>query len=116
LPLKILIVEDNPMARIALEKILALQGFCVQSAGTLQRGRELLDGQAAVILDLDLPDGSGVELLRKIRTENRRTKVMVVTGSVDPALLSDVRSLGPDALFHKPLDVSAMLKHLEPPR
>ena len=116
LPLKVLIVEDNPMARVALEKVLALRGFNVQSAGTLQRGRELLDGQAAVILDLDLPDGRGVEMLRQIRTEDRRIKVMVVTGSDDPALLSDVRSLDPDALFHKPLDLWAMLKHLDPPR
>ena len=104
------------MARVALVKVLALRGFCVQSAGTLQRGRELLDGQAAVILDLDLPDGRGVEMLRQIRTEDRRIKVMVVTGSDDPALLSDVRSLDPDALFHKPLDLWAMLKHLDPPR
>ena len=96
--------------------MLALQGYCVQSAGTLQRGRELLDGQAAVILDLDLPDGSGVELLRQIRTENRGMKVVIVTGSDDAALLSNVRSLGADALFHKPLDLWAMLKHLGPPR
>ena len=115
LPLKVLIVEDNPVARVALERLLARRGFCVQTAGTLRRGRELLDGQAAVILDLDLPDGSGAELLRQIRTENRRIKVMVVTGSVDPALLGDVRSLNPDALFHKPLDFRAMLEHLDPP-
>ena len=116
LPLKVLIVEDNPMARAALEKVLAREGFCVQSAGTLQRGRELLDGQGAVILDLDLPDGSGAELLKQIRTEKRGITVVVVTGSVDPALLSDVRRLDPDALFHKPLDVRAMLKHLDAPR
>ena len=36
------------MARLALEKILAHEGFCVESAGTLQRGRELLDGQAVL--------------------------------------------------------------------
>jgi hypothetical protein len=34
-----LIVEDNPMARTALEKLLALKGFHVQSAGTLQAGQ-----------------------------------------------------------------------------
>ena len=116
MPLKVLIVEDNPMARVALEKVLALQGYCVESAGTLQRGRELLDGQAAVILDLDLPDGCGVELLRQIRTENRRMTVVVVTGSEECAVLSEVRSLGPDALFRKPLDIRAMLKHLDPLR
>jgi DNA-binding response OmpR family regulator len=111
-----LIVEDNPIARTALERVLALQGFCVQSAGTLQRGRELLDGQAAVILELDLPDGSGVDLLRQIRAENRRMKVVIVTGSDDVALLSDVRGLGPDALLPKPLDLWAMLRHLDPTR
>jgi CheY-like chemotaxis protein len=116
LPLKVLIVEDNPMARVALERILARRGLCVESAGTLRRGRELLDGQAVLILDLDLPDGSGAELLRQVRQENRRIKVIVVTGSDDPALLSDVRSLNPDALFHKPLDLRAMLEHLDPPR
>ncbi len=114
MPLKVLIVEDNPTARLALEKVLALRGFRVQSAGTLRRGRELLDGQAAVILDLNLPDGCGAELLRQIRAEDRRMKVIILTGSVDPALLSDVRSLNPDALLHKPLDVRALLKHLDP--
>ena len=116
MPLKVLIVEDNPIARVALEKVLALQGFCVQSAETLQRGRELLDGQAAVILDLDLPDGNGVELLRQIRTESRRVTVIILTGSDDPAVLGDVRRLGPDALFRKPLDVRAMLEQLDPLR
>ena len=104
------------MARLALEKILAREGFCVEAVGTLQQGRELLDGQAAVILDLDLPDGCGVELLRQIRTENRRLTVVVLTGSDDCAVMSEVRSLGPDALFRKPLDVRAMLKHLDPLR
>ena len=76
LPLKVLIVEDNPAARVTLEKILSLEGFYVQSAGTLRRGKELLDGQAAIILDLNLPDGNGVDLLRQIRAENRSMKVL----------------------------------------
>ena len=116
MPLKVLIVEDSLIARLALEKILAREGFFVESACTLQRGREMLDGQEAVILDLDLPDGCGVDLLRQIRAENRRMKVMVVTGSDDCAVLSDVRRLGPDALFRKPIDLWALLKHLGPPR
>lgn len=71
MPPKVLIVEDNPTTRTALEKLLAMEGFHVQSAGTLRRGRELLDGQAAIILDLDLPDGNGVELLRQIRADKQ---------------------------------------------
>ena len=115
MPLKVLIVEDNPTARITLEKILSLRGFHVQSAGTLQRGMELFDGQAAVILDLDLPDGCGVELLKKIRTENRATKVLVVSACEDPIVLREVRLLRPDGLFCKPLDVLKVLEQLRCP-
>ena len=115
MPPKVLIVEDNPIARTTLGKLLALQGFHVQSAGTLQRGMELLDGQAAVILDLDLPDGNGVDLLKKIRTEKRTMKVLVVTACDDPAVLREVRILQPDELLCKPLDVSKVLEHLHRP-
>jgi two-component system KDP operon response regulator KdpE len=113
LPVKVLIVEDNPMARTALEKLLARKGFHVKSAGTLQRGKELLDGQAAIILDLDLPDGNGLELLGKIRTEKHTMKVLVVTACEDPLILRAVRTLGPDGLFCKPVDLSKILEHLD---
>src|SRR5688500_10829154 len=102
------------MARTALETLLAREGFRVQTAGTLQRGNELLDGQAAVILDLDLPDGNGVELLRKIRTEKRAMKVVVLTACDDPVVLRAVRILRPDGLFCKPVDLSTILPHLHP--
>jgi DNA-binding response OmpR family regulator len=115
LPLKVLIVEDNPTARVTLEKLLAMEGFAVQSAGTLREGQELLEGHAAVILDLDLPDGSGVDLLKKIRTEKLPVKVLIATATQDPALLGDVQRLQPDALLAKPLDVTKILEHLDPP-
>ncbi len=102
------------MARTALQKLLAHEGFHVQSAGTLQRGKELLNGQAAIILDLDLPDGNGLELLRKIRTEKRTMKVLVVTACDDPAVRHEVQMLQPDGMFCKPVDLSKILQHLHP--
>ena len=94
------------------QKLLALEGFHVQSAGTLQQGTEMLDGQAAVLLDLDLPDGSGLDLLKQIRAEQRTMKVFVITACDDPAVLREVLLLQPDGLFCKPLDVSKILEHL----
>src|SRR5688500_18428537 len=102
------------MARTALVTLLAREGFHVQSAGTLQRGKALLDGQAAIILDLDLPDGNGLELLRKIRTEKRIMKVLVVTACDDPVVRREVRMLQPDGLFCKPVDLLTILQHLHP--
>jgi DNA-binding response OmpR family regulator len=114
LPVKVLIVEDDPMARTALQRLLAREGFQIQTAGTLQRGNELLDGQAAIILDLDLPDGNGLELLRRIRTEKHTMKVLVVTACDDAVVRREVRMLQPDGLFCKPVDVSTILEHLPP--
>jgi CheY-like chemotaxis protein len=113
LPVKVLVVEDNPIARVTLEKILAHAGFLVHSVGTLREGHEKLDGSAAIILDLDLPDGKGVELLRRIRTENKTVKVLVATGSGDPQVLDEVKELQPDALLRKPLDAGELVKLLE---
>ena len=115
MPLKVLIVEDNPTARTTLEKLLAIRGFRVQTARTLCEGRQKLDGHAAVILDLDLPDGCGVELLKKIRIDQLPIKVLIVSASVDPALWDDVQALHPDAVLEKPLDFPALLKHLSLP-
>jgi DNA-binding response OmpR family regulator len=112
LPVKVLIVEDNPTARSALEKLLTLSGFLVQTARTLREGHEKLNGQAFILLDLDLPDGNGVELLRRIRAEKRPMKVLVITGSSDRRVLDEVRTLQPEALLIKPLDFGAMLKIL----
>ena len=114
MPLKVLIVEDNPAARVTLEKILASEGFLVQSAGTLREGHEKVDGQAAIILDLDLPDGNGVELLKRIRAESKPLKVLVASGTSDPRLLDEVKKLGPDALLTKPINASEVVKLLKP--
>jgi DNA-binding response OmpR family regulator len=108
-----LIVEDNPTTRTALERLLAMEGFHVESAATLQRGMERLDGHAAVILDLDLPDGSGIDLLRKVRTDRLPIQVLVVSACSDAAVLDEVRALQPDAMLCKPLDVSKLFEHLD---
>ena len=104
-----LIVEDNQTARMALEKLLAAQGFLVQSAATLRAAREGLNGHACVILDLDLPDGNGIDLLKKIRNEHLPVKVLIATASVDPWMLNEVRKLQPDTLLFKPLDTRRLV-------
>jgi DNA-binding response OmpR family regulator len=114
LPVKVLLVEDNPVARVSLEKLLKLSGFDVQSAETLREGHEKLDGQAVLILDLNLPDGNGVDLLNRIRTENRAMRVIIASACGDPKVMNDVRTLQPDAVLCKPLDFKGLLELLGP--
>ena len=102
---RVLIVEDEPCSRAAMGVLCRLFGLETHAATTLGEGLALLDlGPDFVILDLVLPDGSGLELLRRVRTENRPVRVAVVTAMSPGRELDAVRALHPDRLLFKPVD------------
>ena len=111
--MRVLVVEDNEAVRTTMVKLLSREGFTVQSAGTLKEGTEKLDRNAAVVLDLELPDGSGVELLASIRREHKPVMVLVATAATDVDLLDAVRRLRPDALLTKPLNLRQLIDLLD---
>jgi two-component system, OmpR family, KDP operon response regulator KdpE len=65
----ILVVEDEVPMRRFLRSALSAQGFQVLEASTLREAEQVVTGNppAAILLDLGLPDGDGIELLRRIR-------------------------------------------------
>jgi DNA-binding NarL/FixJ family response regulator len=65
------------------------------------------------VLDLNLPDGNGIEVLRYARSAGLPARIAVHTGVADPALLQQVRALKPDALFVKPFDPDDLLAWLD---
>ncbi len=79
--LSLLLVEDEPKVASALEKGLRGEGYRVDVALRGDRGLELArKGEyALVILDLMLPGMDGLEILRTLRREGNRTKVLVLT-------------------------------------
>lgn len=109
----VLIVEDDHVSRLALMSILSRLEYRVNAAGSVAEGLASLDGQHCVILDLDLPDGSGTTVLERIRSENRPMRVAVATATVDEALLTEAKKLRPDLLLRKPYDINVLLAWLE---
>lgn len=102
---RVLIVEDEPCSRAAMGVLCRLFGLETDAAITLGEALAKLDlGPDFVILDLVLPDGSGLELLRKVRSEKRPIRVAVVTGVSGGPELDAVRALNPDRLLFKPVD------------
>ena len=77
----ILLVEDDVSLRECLRQFLSDHGYRTITAETARRGWELVREQRPVLclLDLNLPDGSGLELLRKIVAEKSRMRVVVMT-------------------------------------
>ncbi len=107
----LMIVEDDPSSRSSLGSIFSRRGWVICSAGTLSGAMSLLDHGLVpdcLLLDLVLPDGNGEEVLSKLREGGLKTRVAVCTGSQDPARLSGVRSMNPNGLLRKPVDLAEL--------
>jgi DNA-binding response OmpR family regulator len=81
--MRILVVEDDPMIGKTLQQALQQDGYAVDWVTDGRAAQEALatgaDAYAMVLLDLGLPRKSGVELLRELRGEGNRVRVLVVT-------------------------------------
>jgi len=101
------------MARNALVHVLGHLGYHTISAGTVAEGLAQLNGQQFAILDLNLPDGSSIEILERIRVEKHTMRVAIATGTTDDQLLSKAKTYRPDLLLRKPFNVNMLLAWLE---
>ncbi len=86
----LLVVDDEETFRRLTSKELARSGYQVETAGTLEEARGLLGRKHyhVVLLDLRLPDGSGLDLLGEIRESSPSTEVLMLTayGTVQEAI------------------------------
>jgi len=111
--LGVLLVEDDPATYTALRMILTRRGYDVTIVTHLDQAlAALAAGPDCIILDLMLPDGSGLQLLKKVREANLSIRVLVTTGLNDPEELSAVSALKPDAILRKPIDLGELLLRL----
>ena len=109
---RVLIVEDHAVSSNTLRRLVASEGHEVAVASTLQEAEALLGWAGCVVLDLHLPDGNGIDLLRRVRERRLPVRVAVTTGSAGEDLLAAVRALKPDALFIKPFHPPALFAWL----
>ena len=88
----ILVVDDEPDLRTLYELTLLREGYRVETAGTLEEARTQLQERRfdAVITDMRLPDGLGLELLHALRRQQRPERCIVMTayGSAENAVES----------------------------
>ena len=81
---KILVVDDDRAIRWTLSEALRSWSFVPIEAGTVAEALAQFSAEtpAAVLLDIDLPDGSGLDVLRQIKAERPEAVVVMITGNV----------------------------------
>ena len=112
---RILVVDDEAHARVALEKLLARQGFVVESA---KDGAGALAAFAerpfdVVVTDLLMPEMDGVELLRRLRQAQADLPVLVVTADDDISSAVTAMHAGATDYLSKPIDLDALSLAIE---
>lgn len=104
---RILIIDDEPDLRTLYELTLLRQGYRVEAAGDLLQAREHLKAHRfdAVITDMRLPDGLGLELLRDLAAQQRPERCVVITahGSAENAV--EALKAGAFDYLTKPVDI-----------
>jgi CheY-like chemotaxis protein len=112
---RILVVDDEPSARLGLEKLLRHKGYRVQSEA---------DGEAAlqaagefapdvVVTDLKMPRMDGIELLGKLRAQDGDVPVIVATAFGDVASAVSAMRAGADDYLTKPLELDELVLAIE---
>ena len=108
--MRLLVVEDDEILRDAVEAGLALAGFTVDAVDTIEDARAAASSWTydAVILDLTLPDGDGLDLLQDWR--NQRSAIPVLLLTARNAIQDRIAGLdgGADDYLGKPFDLNEL--------
>ncbi|TET95849.1 MAG: sigma-54-dependent Fis family transcriptional regulator [Anaerolineales bacterium] len=111
----VLIVDDEETARNFISEALRDAGYEAIEAGTLAEANKAIDKGVGdiILLDVMLPDGSGLSLLDRLALENPRPPVILITafGEVDIAV--DAMKKGALDFLQKPLDLDRLLQAVE---
>ena len=108
---RVLLIEDDAPTANALRVLLTMHGCEVAIARSLEQGLDLLGTSlSAIVVDLMLPDGDGVEILARVREAGLPIKVVVTTAVGDPTRLAAVYRLRPESVLRKPIDLGELLR------
>jgi CheY-like chemotaxis protein len=112
--LKVLLVEDEPHLRSVLVKNLTRRGCRVADAATAAEA--LADCEASppdvLVLDINLPDATGWDVLRGLKTRGLPQPALVML-SAAPPLPSRLAEFGPTCFLEKPFSIDTFLRAVE---
>tara|TARA_A100000164_G_scaffold79466_1_gene67125 strand:- start:14958 stop:15662 length:705 start_codon:yes stop_codon:yes gene_type:complete len=110
---KVLVIEDEPDIRKTLEYNLSREGYTVESCGSLEKANTFLENPSysIILLDLMLPDGSGLDLCRQIKSNStiQEIPILILTAKDDEVDKVVGFELGADDYVTKPFSVRELI-------
>jgi DNA-binding NtrC family response regulator len=112
---KILLVDDEEAIRFGFSRYLSKKGYAVETASALSEAKEKLSTERydAVLLDLTLPDGNGVDWIPELRESRGDLAIVVITGTGEVAVAVEAMRCGADNLLTKPVDMADLDVYLQ---
>ena len=102
---RLLIVDDEPMVRRPLRRTLERGGHQVLEAANVAEARALLEAEPIelVLCDVNMPGGSGLELVRAIADGDSDAAIVMLSGVDDPAVANEALAIGAFGYLVKPI-------------
>lgn len=111
---RILLVEDDAFLRDGLVEVLHGESYCIDCASSAAQARSLLEagGYDLVILDVMLPDGSGLDICEALRASGSRVSVLFLTACDDEIQIVRGLDAGGDDYVTKPFKLHELLSRI----
>ena len=108
----VVVADDDRVVVTLVTEFLRKKGFKVYSAFDSMQAMVGVrqTNPKAVILDIGMPGGSGMDVLKKLKTMNTTSQipVLILTGATDPKLAAAARDIGADEFLKKPVDLKQL--------
>lgn len=107
---KLLIVDDEPGIVEEVKGFFEEEGHQVYSADSGEDGIRMVQKLKpdVLILDMKLPDISGIRVLSAAKQTSPQSKTIVITGYVDQSIIDEAERLGRDVFLQKPFDLQVL--------
>jgi two-component system response regulator (stage 0 sporulation protein F) len=104
---QILIVDDQYGIRVLLNELFQEEGFETHLAANGTQSLSIVKEQRPdlILLDMNLPDMSGIDVLKRIKMIHPNAIVMIMTAYADLEMINETKELGALSCFSKPFDI-----------
>lgn len=113
--IEILLIEDDPILARGICVNLELEGYKVHWASDLKSGGEANRRKPLnlILLDINLPDGNGLDLLRELRKSGSRIPILILTAKTDEDTVVEGLQSGANDYIRKPFGIRELLARIK---